>query len=130
MKSYVLPFVGSDHWPIKLEWETAGRNLRRSFILEKFWLLQLEFQEKRKEWWEEIPISRGTKMYQFQQKLKILKSSIKKWNKETFGNIFQAKKELDCKIIEVQNQAMQFGFLLEIRGKERMLLQEFSQREQ
>ena len=67
-------------------------------------------------------------MYQFQQKLKILKTSIKKWNKETFGNIFQAKKEIDCKIKEVQNQGMQFGFLPEIIEKERMLIKNSASR--
>ena len=53
-------------------------------------------------------------MYQFQQKLKILKTNIKKWNKESFGNIFWAKVELDYKIKEVQNQGMQSGFSPEI----------------
>ena len=61
-------------------------------------------------------------MYQFQQKLKILKTNIKKWNKELFGNIFRAKVELDCKIKEVQNQGTQSGFSPKIREKERLLL--------
>ena len=81
LKASVLPSAGSDHWPIKLEWENVGPNLRRPFRFEKFRLLQPNFQEKLKEWCEGIPIIRGTKMYQFQQKLKILKTSIKKWNK-------------------------------------------------
>ena len=68
-------------------------------------------------------------MYQLQQKLKILKTSIQKWNKESFGNIFLAKVELDCKIKEVQNQGMQSVFSLEIREKEHFFLHEFSQRE-
>ena len=69
-------------------------------------------------------------MYQFQKKLKILKTNIKKWNKELFGNIFLEKVELDCKIKEVQNQGTQSGFSPKIREKERLLLQEFSQCEQ
>ena len=65
-------------------------------------------------------------MYQFLQKLKILKTNIKKWNKDSFGNIFQAKVELDCKIKEVQTLGMQSSFSADIREKESSLLQEFS----
>ena len=76
------------------------------FHFEKFWLLQADFQEKLKEWWEEMPTIRGTRMYQFQQKLKLLKLKIKNWNKESFGNIFKAKAELDGKIKEAQIRVM------------------------
>ena len=68
-------------------------------------------------------------MYQFQQKIKILKTNIKKWNKESFGNIFHAKMELDYKIKEFQTLAMQSVFSVDIREKESSLLQEFSHRE-
>ena len=72
---------------------------------------------------------RRTRMYQFQQKLKILKSNIKKWNTESFGNIFQAKLELDSKIKEVQTKGMLLGFTTDFREQESFLLQEFNQRE-
>ena len=114
LKALVLPSAGSDHWPIKIEWENVGSNLRRRFHFEFFWLLQPDFQEKLKEWWEEIPTIRGTQMYQFQQNLKILKSNIKKWKKESFGNIFQRKLMLDSKIKEVQTEGMQAGFTVDI----------------
>ena len=39
LKASVLPSVGSNHWPIKLEWKNVGPNLRRPFCFEKFWLL-------------------------------------------------------------------------------------------
>ena len=65
-----------------------------------------------------MPTIIGTWMYQFQQKLKLLKSNIKKWNKDSFGNIFQAKKELDNKIKEVQIKGMQSGFSDEICAQE------------
>ena len=43
LKVSVFPLAGSDHWPIKLEWENVGANLRRPFRFKKFWLLQLDF---------------------------------------------------------------------------------------
>ena len=69
-------------------------------------------------------------MYQFQQKLKLLKVNIKKWNKEYFGKIFQAKQVLECKMQLNQAQGMSMGFSEELRIQEKCLLQEFSQQEQ
>ena len=46
------------------------------------------------QWWEELDNLRGTKMYNFKQKLKALKVKIHTWNKEDFGNIFVDKKRL------------------------------------
>lgn len=40
----------------------------------------------------------GNNMYKFQQKLKYIKEEIKKWNKETFGNIFTDKRNLELKM--------------------------------
>ena len=91
VRAMVLPAVGSNHWPISMEWDNVGINPRRPFRFEKIWLLQADFHEKLKEWWEGFPPIRGTRMYQFQQKLKLLKVNIKKWNKESYGNIFQEK---------------------------------------
>ena len=45
---------------------------------------------------------RGTHMYYFQQKLKHLKQCIKQWNKELFGNIFQAQQDLETQVREIQ----------------------------
>ena len=69
-------------------------------------------------------------MYQFQQKLKLLKDNIKKWNKEYFGNIFQEKQVLECKMQLNKPQGMSMGFSEELRIQEKSLLQEFSQWEQ
>ena len=106
LKAVVLPAIGSHHWPICLEWENVGVNPRRPFIFEKFWLLQPDFHEKLKEWWERSPPIIGTRMYQFQQKLKFLKGHIKKWNKESFNNIFHEKQTLEIKIKQHQSQVM------------------------
>ena len=53
-----------------------------------------------------MPTIRETRMYQFQQNIKLLKSKIKMWNKESLGNIFKVKVELDGKIKEVQIKGM------------------------
>ena len=68
-------------------------------------------------------------MYQFQQKLKHLKEHIKKWNKDSFGNIFQEKQVLETKIQHLQSQVMLNGYTEDLRLQEKTLLQEFNQRE-
>ena len=122
LKAIVLPVARSNHWPISLEWDNVGVNPRRPFRFEKFWLLQPDFQEKLKGWWESSPPIRGTRMYQFQQNLKHLKDHIKKWNKESFGNIFQENRVLEIKIQQLQSQVMLSGYTKELRLQENSLL--------
>ena len=115
LKGVVLLAAGLDHWPISLEWENAGVNPRRPFRFEKFWLLQPDFHEKLNEWWESSPLIMGSLMYQFQQKIKLLKRHIKKWNKESFGNIFHEKQALENKIKLHQSQVMNNGYSEQLR---------------
>ena len=129
LKAVILPAAGLDHWPIRLEWDNGGVNPHRLFRFEKFWLLQPDFQEKLTDWWEISPPIRGTHMYQFHQKLKHLKDCIKKWNKESFDNIFQEKKVLEIKIQQLQSRVMLTSYTKELRLQGNTLLQEFNQRE-
>ena len=130
LKAVVMPVVGSNHWPISMEWENVRVKPRRPFRFEKFWPLQPDFHKKLKDWWESSPPIKGTRMYQFQQKLKLLKGHIKKWNKESFDNIFQEKQFLENKIKLNQSQVISSGYSKELRIQEKLLLQKFSQREQ
>jgi len=68
-------------------------------------------------------------MYQFQHKLKHTKEKIKKWNKETFGNITQAKLDLERKIEEMRAIAMEQGHTKGNKEKEIALLKELNLRE-
>ena len=61
-------------------------------------------------------------MYQFEQKLKLLKGHIKKWNKGSFGNIFQQKQSLENKIKLNQSQVMNNEYSEELRIQEKLLL--------
>ena len=53
-----------------------------------------DFKDLVQQWWQELVPSSGIAMYCFQQKIKSLKSRIRTWNKEVFGNIFEDKKKL------------------------------------
>ena len=55
-----------------------------------------------KEWWQSCPQTEGSPMYIFQQKLKYIKERIKKWNKDSFGNIMEEKEKLENRIEEMK----------------------------
>jgi hypothetical protein len=60
----------------------------------------------------------GIPMYRFQQRLKYIKAKLKKWNKETFGNIFKEKIELEAKMEQLQQHIIENGRtrMLGLRG--------------
>ena len=84
----VLSAACSDHWPISLSWDWTCSTLRKPFRFEQFWIEHKDFKDLVQQWWQELIPPSGTTMYCFQQKLKMLKSKIRIWNKEEFGNIF------------------------------------------
>ena len=83
-----------------------------------------------KEWWETCPIIEGSCMFVFKQKLKYIKECVKKWNKESFGNILQEKKRLEQQIEVIKIKAMSEGYLEEMKQEEQSLLQDLIKREQ
>ena len=91
----VLTSAGSDHWPICLEWGNTGIFIKHPFRFENFWLQHKDIRELMKEWWRNCPPTDGSLMYIFQQKLKYVKGRIKKWNKDSFGNIMEEKVRLE-----------------------------------
>ena len=60
-------------------------------------------------------------MYILQQKLNLLKVKLKKWNKETFGNIFIAKNNLEKEMEQIQQDMIQKGHFEEGAHKKMIL---------
>ena len=87
-----LPRILSDHFPIILECGDFSRG-RRPFRFENMWLKADGFKERVKEWWDSY-IFFGTPSYIMACKLKALKTDLKKWNEEVFGNVGVRKHEL------------------------------------
>ena len=71
----------------------------------------------------------GTRMYRFQQKLKVLKAKIRTWNKEDFGNIFEDKKGIIQEMTAIQWKGMESGWDLELKEKEKDLCAQLEDRE-
>ena len=67
-------------------------------------------------------------MWSFQQNLKALKSKIKKWNKEEFGNIFQEKCRLEIRLHEIHTIRLNEGYSLDLL-EERLVETQLEERE-
>ena len=74
-----------------LSWECNDPPRPKPFLFEWFCMEHSDFLQNIKTWWQDRSNLGRTKMYRFQQKLKHVKHMIKIWNKEVFGNIFEAK---------------------------------------
>ena len=68
-------------------------------------------------------------MYGLQQKIKFVKGFLKKWNKESFGNILMEKRRLEDQIGELQSRVMSGDYSEMERTTEQGLIQELIQRE-
>jgi hypothetical protein len=82
----------SDHFPLLLDCGTS-REGNRYFEYENMWLKYEGFVEQVKKCWISYEFS-GLPSFILANKLKALKSDLKKWNEEVFGDIGKKKKEL------------------------------------
>eukprot|EP00253_Pinus_taeda_P028403 PITA_28403 len=117
----ILPYSGSDHWPISLQWTSPGNKAQRPFRFEAFWLSHPDFNNLIHLEWNNFSPPNGSKMFQFQQKLKHLKGKIKQWNLTSFSNIFQAKQSLDQDMKSLQQIIITEGLSEEMVEQEKDL---------
>lgn len=97
MEGNILPIRGSNHWPVQLHFTNMIKPQNRPFRFKRFWIDHTTFMQNIQSWWTQTSVKSDNIMYIFQQKLKSVKTKLKCWNKNTFGNIFEAKKDLEEK---------------------------------
>ena len=88
----------------------AGFQVYIPFRFEKFWLEHPTFKERIKQWWHDEKPEQGASMLKLYKKLKIFKYRLKEWNKDTFGNINQEKKNIEEKIKKLQETCILEGY--------------------
>ncbi|XP_045791653.1 uncharacterized protein LOC123886374 [Trifolium pratense] len=94
----VLPRVQSDHHPIIVFLNgEATTNRNRPFRFEAAWTSHGDFNDFLHSKWE--------KDRDIVQSLHNLTTHLKKWNKETFGDIFKRKKEILARLNGIQNSS-------------------------
>eukprot|EP00253_Pinus_taeda_P004728 PITA_04728 len=106
----VLPFGGSDHWPVQLEVQGIGTPRNRPFRFENIWLTHPDFIINIENWWSEDLQIQGTRMFLLHKRLKHIKLRLKEWNKTEFGNIFVETKSIEDKMQELNQGLITNGF--------------------
>ena len=119
--SNILPFAGSDHFPICLEISEPSKPQRNPFKCEKMWFQDLNFLELIKTWWTQANFV-GSKMFIFISKLKLLKENILRWNRDHFNNIFKEKLEIEDKLKNLNQDIIKHGMNYERYNLEKELL--------
>lgn len=117
----ILPVSGSDHWPIELQWNRPGNTSKRPFHFEEFWFTHPDFERLVRSTWLHFNPSEGTRMARFQQKLKHLKDVIKRWNHNTFGNIFTEQASLNAEMRKIQQAIISEGRTEELTKQEQVI---------
>jgi len=124
----IVPSLGSDHWPIRLEIYIKKNPGKRPFRIEAFWLRDPKFMQKIEEWWSQSTVQGKGRMHTFQLKLKELKGKIKKWNKEEFGNIMEEKQKLEREMETLQQRIITEGRSEESSKEEGIIIGKLEER--
>eukprot|EP00253_Pinus_taeda_P031319 PITA_31319 len=125
----IFPFTGSNHWPISLHWSRPGNNTRRPFRFEAFWLTHPDFHQFISTEWKSFHPPPGSKMFQFQQKLKHLKGKIKYWNRTTFCNIFHGKANIEQDMKQLQQKIITLGHSDDLAEQEKTIERKLMEKE-
>eukprot|EP00253_Pinus_taeda_P033811 PITA_33811 len=128
VEAKILPSLGSDHWPIRLEIDIKRIQGKRPFKFEAFWLRDPDFIKKVEVWWGNCTSQGRCRMHTFQLKLKSLKVQIKRWNKEEFGNVLEDKQKLEKKMEDIQQKIILEGRTEESVNKEGAILGRLEER--
>lgn len=126
--AFILPFGGSDHWPVQLEASLFGKPRNTPFRFENAWLTHSDFLTNIKKWCKEELHLQGTNMFLLHYRLKHIKGKLKEWSKKEFGNIFKAKGDVEKKLKEINHILMIEGYTDERKEMETSLQQEWDNR--
>eukprot|EP00253_Pinus_taeda_P014645 PITA_14645 len=128
VEARIIPSLGSDHWPIRLEIDIKRIQGKRPFRFEAFWLRDLDFIKKVEDWWGNCTSEGRCRMHTFQLKLKEMKGQIKRWNKEEFGNILEDKQKLEKEMVDIQQKIILEGRTEDSINKEGVILGRLEER--
>ncbi|XP_075083327.1 uncharacterized protein LOC107778219 [Nicotiana tabacum] len=91
-----LPRTGSDHNKLRMTCSIQDTPPIKYFKFLNFWTEQNDFQKIVQDSWDEEVTNNP--MWIMQQKLKRLASSLNYWSRNTIGNMFDKRKDLEDKV--------------------------------
>lgn len=115
-----LSRIGSDHFPISFIADPIKKKKNIPFRFEKMWISHPALKGDIRKWWN-ISIH-GTVMFRIAKNLTEVKCNLKKWKKESFGNIFRIKSDLQMKLGDIQFKIQKEGYLNDTKEKENEIL--------
>ncbi|KAK9929538.1 hypothetical protein M0R45_026633 [Rubus argutus] len=84
------------------------------FRVENMWLKNPSFKENFTGWWE-TDLGPSWERFKFMNKLRGVKTNIKMWSKEVFGDVLMEKKSVEMKIKEQDNMDEREGLNTELK---------------
>lgn len=115
--------IRSDHFPISFLVEPKGGKRKFPFRFEKMWLSHPSLYSSIKSWWY-VEID-GTALFCIAKKLKVAKEKDRKWNKETFVDIYMIKYSLQSELNLIQDQIKREGYVGDNFSKESEILSKY-----
>ena len=110
--SEILDQRGSDHSPIKLTITAYGVTKNPFFKFKLMWLRDQSLQDLMMDQWYEGMPTHGIAMVTFYKRLQHVKYRLKKWNKQSFGNLqgqrIATQAKLDNITLQIRDQGRTF----------------------
>lgn len=97
---YHLNRSSSDHAPLLLSIKSPLDQCPKVFKFQHMWTTHENFENIVQTSWNEDTCSFGLR--KFSIKLRKLKEVLKKWNKKTFGDIFQAVRDMEDEVLQLE----------------------------
>lgn len=115
-----LTRLGSNHFPLALSMDLLGGKKNFPFRFEKMWTCHPNLGSLVKDWWS-IDVE-GLAMYKVVKNLANVKLNVQKWNRISFGHIFQKKEGVSKELHTIQQVIQSSGYNQDLMLKENVLL--------
>ncbi|KAK2445365.1 hypothetical protein QL285_016305 [Trifolium repens] len=97
-----LTRIRSDHFPLLLDLQVTATSFASQFKFQRMWSLHDDCANIVSECWNSVVV--GCPMFILTQKLKMLKTKLKVWNKTCFGNVHENVISAEQKLQQIQHQ--------------------------
>lgn len=112
----ILTKAKFDHYPILISIKLDNLVFKSQFKFHKIWTMNVDCERLVKESWK-VKFY-GYHMYILDQKLKLLKSRLKVWNNDIFGNVQYKTVQTDNKLKSIQQDIEEHGYTTILQEKE------------